>query len=508
MWTEYTLTPQQFKAPTSLSARGSKLDETTGLTPSTLSIIDSIDGRLLAAGYAAFWLPLAGRAGTLTIRSVRSHERKVELPLRAQPKTSDDLPDHLLGGAIKAALSQRAFTTLAQMPLSFRCANLRQKNQIVADVMAVKCKLSKAQALWIDGRRGFKRAPQTAFSTLPQASDKSSLMSSLIKQAADVAAINAKGFPALKASQSTASALATLHHTLLQQLTSHVTGTLDDLDIEFLHDLRVSSRRARSLLQTMRSFVNETDHSFAADAYKWIGQQTTDLRDIDVYLADFPKLEQAVSQELSVALAPFKAALQAQRARALRQVRTMLKSKRFASFQTDWAERLDEDKTFTINAADTPISEAASKAILKRYNRICRDGAAITPQTPAEALHDLRKEGKKLRYLLEFFASLYPDTEIKPRIVSLKKLQDLLGAYQDCAVQAAFLERKAVDLRADSAVPAETLMAMGALADQRLQDEKKLREDFGAFFGPFASDTERKGYKDMARSANLTPDKA
>ena len=36
-----------------------------------------------------------------------------------------------------------------------------------------------------------------------------------------------------------------------------------------------------------------------------------------------------------------------------------------------------------------------------------RDGGAITPASPPESLHELRKRCKELRYLLEFFGSLY-----------------------------------------------------------------------------------------------------
>ena len=38
----------------------------------------------------------------------------------------------------------------------------------------------------------------------------------------------------------------------------------------------------------------------------------------------------------------------------------------------------------------------------------CSMGAAIDDDSPPEALHDLRKKGKELRYLLEFFAGLFP----------------------------------------------------------------------------------------------------
>lgn len=497
MWTEYALTAQQFKSIKSVLTKGARLEESVATTLTSLTVLDSIDGRLLSAGYAAFWLPLSGRSGVLTIRDKVSHIRKVELPMKAQPKTPSDIPPLLLAGALHTALGGRALVALEQRRASIEISKLSVKGHVVADVTAIKVKEAKQYVLWADGRRGYEAAPRQAFDALSKARPSNSFIEAMSKAAQDAASLNSKGFPALKPTQSTASALRTLHETLLAQMNSQVNGTMEDIDIEFLHDLRVSSRRARSLLQTMRGYLTDENQAFAIETNRWIGQQTTDLRDLDVYLADFPSLENAVSAEMSGALEPFKAALKTQRVRALRQVRTMLKSARFQDFQTNWSKSLALKSTFNEAAHTSPILKAASTAILKRYTRICKDGAAITQDTPAEALHDLRKEGKKLRYLLEFFASLYPDDLVKPRIASLKKLQDLLGAYQDCAVQAEFLERKAVQLRKNAKVPAETLMAMGALADQRLQDEKRLRTDFAAFFKPFSSLQEQKNYKKM-----------
>lgn len=501
MWTEYALTAQQFKSRKSLLSKGAHLEEAAGKTLTSLSVLDSIDGRLLAAGYCAFWIPLSGRSGVLCVRDKKSHIRKVELPLKAQPKTPADLPPHLLGGDLHAALGARAFIALVQQPASIEISRLSVKNHVVADITAIQLKGSKQHSLWVDGRRGYEAAPRQAFDALSKAKAGSSLIEEMTRKAEKAAALNAKGFPPLKPAQSTASALRTLHETLLAQMNSQVSGTAEDVDIEFLHDLRVSSRRARSLLQTMRGHLVDEKQAYAIDTNRWIGQQTTDLRDLDVYLADFPALEKAVSAELAGALEPFKAALKSQRVRALRQVRALLKSARFKTYQSGWASALKDKEAFHKSAHSVPIFETASAAILKRYTRICKDGSKITSDTPAEALHDLRKEGKKLRYLLEFFASLYPSELVKPRIASLKKLQDLLGAYQDCAVQAEFLETKAVALRQDTKVPAETLMAMGALADQRLQDEKRLRLDFEAFFKPFSNKEEQKKYQAMTRAS-------
>jgi len=497
VWMEYTLGETQFKSLKTIAGKATLLEDKARLLLTKLSVLDSIDGRLLEAGYLMLWLPLSGRAGQLIIRDAKRFVRLVELPLKAQPNVPSDLPPHLLGGSIDEALSARALVALTRVSASVQTSALRIKGKIVADVTVVKAKDAATAALWVDGRRGFEGQISKVFSAMTPAGRKASLIKALAGDAAAAAALNAKGFPTLARKDSTAGALRTLHETLLAQMLSQVDGTQADTDIEFLHDLRVASRRARSLLQTMRGHLNSDNQAYAVDTYKWIGQQTTDLRDLDVYLADFPSLEKAVSVELSGALEPFKKALKKQRVTALRRVRTMLKSKRFMTFKTEWAQRLQAGDAFLPEAQEKPIYETASKAIWKRYRRICRDGAKITPDTPAEALHDLRKEGKKLRYLLEFFASLYPEDVVKPRIAQLKKLQDLLGAYQDCAVQAEFLESKAALLRQDMNVPAETLMAMGALADQRLQDEKKIRKDFEAFFAPFSSAAEQKNYKAM-----------
>ena len=59
------------------------------------------------------------------------------------------------------------------------------------------------------------------------------------------------------------------------------------------------------------------------------------------------------------------------------------------------------------------------------------------PDTPAEQVHDLRKDAKKLRYLLECFGSLLPKSPRKQFVKRLKALQDNLGEHQDAEVHVA-----------------------------------------------------------------------
>ena len=55
-----------------------------------------------------------------------------------------------------------------------------------------------------------------------------------------------------------------------------------------------------------------------------------------------------------------------------------------------------------------PIADVAGERIAHVYRQMVKMGAAIDDDSPPEALHDLRKKGKELRYLLEFFARALP----------------------------------------------------------------------------------------------------
>ncbi len=61
--------------------------------------------------------------------------------------------------------------------------------------------------------------------------------------------------------------------------------------------------------------------------------------------------------------------------------------------------------------------------------------------TEDEVVHQLRINCKKLRYLMEFFAPLFPENEIKTLIKALKLLQDNLGNFNDYSVQQIFLRQ-------------------------------------------------------------------
>jgi CHAD domain-containing protein len=115
-----------------------------------------------------------------------------------------------------------------------------------------------------------------------------------------------------------------------------------------------------------------------------------------------------------------------------------------------------------------------------------KEGKAIGDDTPDAALHELRITGKKLRYLLEFFQSLYPKDELALLVGALKRLQDALGDFQDSEVQSQAIHDFAAEMAEAGAVPFETQMALGMVAGSILQRKAAARSAFHDRFAEFS----------------------
>ena len=130
--------------------------------------------------------------------------------------------------------------------------------------------------------------------------------------------------------------------------------------------------------------------------------------------------------------------------------------------------------------------EVAGGRIRTVYARMVKAGSAIDDTSPADDLHDLRKRGKELRYLLELFGGLWPAEVVKPMVKSLKGLQDVLGLHQDREVQADHLRGLADELSKEVGGP-EALLVLGVLVDQLDAEQHAARDQFAERFAAFAS---------------------
>ena len=109
----------------------------------------------------------------------------------------------------------------------------------------------------------------------------------------------------------------------------------------------------------------------------------------------------------------------------------------------------------------------------------------------------MRKSCKKLRYLMEFFHSLYPTAEVKGLIKTLKVLLDNLGNFQDLAVQADKLRAMATEMAANKQANVDTLLTMGALVADLLEQQHHARVEFAAIFHGFDTRPNRELYRSL-----------
>jgi CHAD domain-containing protein len=131
--------------------------------------------------------------------------------------------------------------------------------------------------------------------------------------------------------------------------------------------------------------------------------------------------------------------------------------------------------------AELPIKALVQKKVLKQYRRICRKAAALQADTPDEAIHTLRIQCKKLRYLLELFAELFPEDPMRDLVRRLKRLQNHLGRFNDYAVQGGVLREQGqgVGLCAAQRISIDGLVAV--LYNRQREERGRVQDTLAAF---------------------------
>ena len=274
---------------------------------------------------------------------------------------------------------------------------------------------------------------------------------------------------------------------LLDTLESNVDGVLRDIDTEFLHDLRVAVRRTRSAVKLLGTVLPEELAAHYKVEFKWLGDVTTPIRDLDVHLLGFDAMAGQLEAASPADLEPLRAFLARRRAREVRRLSAALRGPRFRAIADDWRKALLEIRDTGGPRRRRPTAEALALSTTGRaFRRIAAQGGAITPESPPESLHDLRKRAKELRYLLEFFAPLHDPVAYRKVVGDLKQLQDCLGAFQDSEVQRDEIRTLADAMLAERTAPAATLLAMGEIAAELTRSQAEARDEFAARFARFA----------------------
>lgn len=216
-------------------------------------------------------------------------------------------------------------------------------------------------------------------------------------------------------------------------------GVIDDIDTEFVHQYRVNIRKTRSLISLFKKSFSLERYQLFKTELKSLGSQTNELRDLDVFLLDQDYYCKMLPETLWPGLDHIFRRIKRRRTTAFKRVANYLAGTAYLEQISCLLRTLHQLPELATKQSGMKIKQLAGKKIISQYQLIHADGIAINADTPDQAVHDLRIECKKLRYLLEFFTELFPAKEVRQLVKLLKVLQDNLGRFNDFSVQREFL---------------------------------------------------------------------
>ena len=465
-------------------------------------LLDTFDWRLARSGLR---LQVLETPGSYRLLRLRTEEAVLEVPWgsRPVPGLAGSLPEGVIGARIAAEIGPRRVLERARIERAVsRRRVLNSEGKTVVRVVAER-------DATVSGP-GTERAKLSDIVRVVGVTGYDSALEDLVAVALGLGAVAevadddlSRAIEALRLDTSCARrptkeldpawpadrALKSILRELLKTMDATVAGVRQDLDSEFLHDFRVAVRRTRAALGQLKGVLEPAAVKRFTREFRWLGEITGPTRDLDVYLLKIPAYREDLPSAHAEALGGLELHLRQRQRESQRRLAELLAGDRYTNLVREWRLYLEgkpEEELPEVGSVPA-VLEVADLRIRKALDKVLRDGRKIDAATPTEALHRLRIDCKKLRYLLEFFRSLYPAKPIGRFIRSLKKLQDNLGDLNDYSVQQEQLGAFAEEMVEAGETTAETLLAMGRLQARLEEGEAEERRRFHPCFAEFAA---------------------
>ena len=524
------LVPEGIGLDAAVAQLAARLDVASGpAEPVERTFYDTFDGRLHAAG-----LVLIGAGGRLVAAAGPSYaEVAAALGRPADRIFAGDLAGDRLWEVVAPIVDVRALVPIARVRgrarwLRVLNADAKTVVRLVVETAAVVVgggapEVGLRTRLLMTGVRGYDRALARVGRVVGErmgweASELRLHDEAVRARGGTPGGVSSKLDLRLTGAEPAAVGTAIALGSMLATIEATLPGTVGDVDSEFLHDLRVAVRRTRSVARQLAAVFPADRLGRFREEFRWLGQVTGPTRDLDVLLMDFDRMRAMLPPGRAAELEPLGGLLRARRAEEFDRMAGELRSGRTRAVLDDWGAFLEELRRgggagvggrgggagsdgrggSDDGRAGEPLHALVGGRIRRIYGRMRRAGQAIDEMTPAEALHDLRKQGKELRYLLEIFAGLFPAEAVRPTVKTLKALQETLGEFQDREVQATMLRSLGGELAVADGGPA-ALLALGVVFERIHAESRAARADFAERFAGFTTPAERAVVKESFR---------
>ncbi|HEY6164355.1 MAG TPA: CHAD domain-containing protein [Nitrososphaeraceae archaeon] len=255
----------------------------------------------------------------------------------------------------------------------------------------------------------------------------------------------------------------------MQRVDRRVDGYLANSNEGNIHDVRTAIRRVDASFMSLPKNVRKKNRAYNyTTVSKRLFKINSQVRDYDII---YGKLEKYSSEPVYIELTE---SLKKRRDAKLRKARNIALSLRKLPLP-----KIDED-----DIPDKNLQRRFNKVVSKYSDRIeLNFPVVLTNASKIGQLHQMRKDCKKLRYLLELLTDQNKETG---RMISeLEEVQDMLGAIHDDDIMTAYIKR------------ARRPKAVHHILDDGMAERNKKYEEFVQFCKRNLSNSKENFFKQM-----------
>nr|MDQ6947082.1 CHAD domain-containing protein [Actinomycetota bacterium] len=311
--------------------------------PIRRSVLDTFDGRLYAAGLQLEFREVP--EGELVL--VGGGPIAARVAVERAPTFATDLPPGAFSARLASLLEVRALLPKPNRrgPLCRRAPGRRREGPgrrvvhggLVVDETRIDTPACTAE---VDAMEGYPKAAERA-STLLSSLGLHRHSADMPGMLAEQAGVDLRGYAgsptvALERDEAALDGFRRVLVNLADAMAANWAGTIDDVDSEFLHDLRVAVRRTRSVLSEAKRILPDDVRAHHRSEFRWLGTITSPARDLDVYLIEWDGYVEPLGPDVARALRPVVDHISGQRDIAHVALAEALRSDRYVQLMAGW----------------------------------------------------------------------------------------------------------------------------------------------------------------------------
>ncbi|MCD4671887.1 MAG: CHAD domain-containing protein [Anaerolineaceae bacterium] len=205
-------------------------------------------------------------------------------------------------------------------------------------------------------------------------------------------------------------------------------------DIEYVHRMRVATRRFRSVFDIFSACLPKKKRAAWETEISRLTKALSKARDLDVHIAMLESFSQTLPEsQYHPGVHRLQLRLNQKRAHVQPQIVDDLNRMRKMGVLDEIEKALQKmipPQTETPSPYSPPLYHLAFKSINRCMNNLLGYDGRIQNPKKVEALHDMRLEAKSLRYTIEIFQNLYTD-RLEVQLEIVKDIQAQLGDIHD-----------------------------------------------------------------------------